>query len=260
MRTFEIAKRLASAAQEGRLVSAVRKRLAEHAREYVYRVALGLRYHRSDTLPLVLIHGDFSADPVGILLKQSLERAINNIGSLPDFVRSIEGMSGQKYRTFINDFISSHQNPRYLEIGSWAGSTATAALYGNSVTALCIDNWSEFGGPREAFFDNIKCALSPDVNFQFVEKDFRDVDYTSLGRFNIYLFDGPHEEKDQYDGIMIARPALDKICVLIVDDWNWRKVRLGTFRAVRDSGYRIAVAVEIRTTLNNGHPVISCWR
>jgi hypothetical protein len=164
-------------------------------------------------------------------------------------------MSGQKYRTFINNFVGSHPDARYLEIGSWQGSTAAAALNGNSVKALCIDNWSQFGGPKSAFLANIERvrSQSPDVDFRFIENDFRRVDYTSLGRFNIFLFDGPHEELDQYDGIMVARPALEKSFVLIVDDWNWRQVRVGTFRAIRDAGYSIASSIEIRTTQDNTH-------
>jgi hypothetical protein len=27
---------------------------------------------------------------------------------------------------------------------------------------------------------------------------------TVIGNFNVYLFDGPHEERDQYDGIMVV--------------------------------------------------------
>jgi hypothetical protein len=73
-------------------------------------------------------------------------------GPLPDEVRQIEGMSGQKYRLLINQLVGSISDARYLEIGSLAGSTAAAALYGNRVRALCIDNWSEFGGSRELFF------------------------------------------------------------------------------------------------------------
>jgi hypothetical protein len=99
-------------------------------------------------------------------------------------------------------------------------------------------------------------SQSPAVDFRFIENDFRRLDYTSLGHFNIFLFDGPHEESDQYDGIMVARPALEKSFVLIVDDWNWRQVRLGTFRAIRDAGYSIASSIEIRTTQDNKHAAV----
>jgi hypothetical protein len=118
------------------------------------------RTPRCQTLPCISVRGDFAALRAGVLVKQSLDRALANIGSLPDFIRLIDGMSGQKYRTFINNLVGSHPDARYLEIGSWAGSTATAALYGNSVKAVCIDNWSQFGGPRAMFVANIERVLS----------------------------------------------------------------------------------------------------
>jgi hypothetical protein len=256
---MKVSRRLSSATKEGRLISrtlstAMNTKFAAVARERFYRMVLGQPHRKCDTLPCISVRGDFSALPAGVLVEDAFTRALANVGGPPDFIRAIDGMSGQKYRTFINNLVGSHPDPRYLEIGSWGGSTATAALYGNSVKALCIDNWSQFGGPRATFFTNIERVLSPAVDFKFVENDFRRVDYTTLGDFNIFLFDGPHEELDQYDGIMVAQPALDKSFVLIVDDWNWRQVRLGTFRAVRDAGYVIASSVEIRTTQDNSLP------
>jgi hypothetical protein len=218
----------------------------------------GRPYYRAGcALPAISLRGDFSALSESKLVKRSLDQALTNIGGPADFVRAINGMSGQKYRTFINILVGLHLDARYLEIGSWAGSTAAAALYGNTAKAVCIDNWSEFGGPKAEFLANIERVRSPSINFRLIENDFRNVDYTSLGRFNIYFFDGPHQEQDQYEGIMVARPALDRPFVLIVDDWNWRQVRLGTFRAIRDAGYSLASSIEIRTTHDNSHPLIS---
>lgn len=257
-----VLKRLSSAAKEGRLVSGVLRRLGSDVligflREFFYRRALGQPHQKCHSLPCISVRGDFSSLPESVLIKQSLDLSLSNIGGPPDFVRAIDGMSGQKYRTFINNLVALTPDARYLEIGSWAGSTATAALYGNSVKALCIDNWSQFGGPKATFFANIERVRSPAVDFQFIEMDFRRVDYNSLGSFNIFLFDGPHTEQDQYDGIMAARSALDKTFVLIVDDWNWKQVRLGTFRAIRDAGYLIASSIEIYTTLNNSHAPVA---
>src|SRR5271156_5203500 len=67
----------------------------------------------------------------------------------------IEGMSGRKYRIFINNLVKNVRNPRYLEIGTWAGSTLCSAINGNDVTAVAIDNWSEFGGPKDRFQANL---------------------------------------------------------------------------------------------------------
>jgi len=244
--------RFLSAASEGRLVAAAKIRL----RELFYRWSLRQYYFHCRVLPCISFRGDFAAFLPGFLLKQALDQAIDNIGGPSDFVRSMDGMSGQKYRTFINNFVGAFPDVRYLEIGSWQGSTAAAALYGNSVKAICIDNWSQFGGPKSIFLANMDYvrSKSPSADFRFIENDFRRVDYNSIGRFNVFLFDGPHEERDQYDGIMIARPAMEGSFVLIVDDWNWRQVRIGTFRALRDARYSIISAIEIRTTQDNSTP------
>ena len=167
----------------------------------------------------------------------------------------MRGMSGQKYRSFINHLVGSTLHPRYLEIGSWAGSTAAAALHGNPVHALCIDNWSQFGGPRAEFFENMQKVLTKEIEFKFIEKDFRTVNYSQLGNtFNIYMFDGPHEEDDQYDGLVLVQAALDNRYFLIVDDWNWIQVRLGTLRALCDLKCKLVYGIELRTTLDNSNP------
>jgi Methyltransferase domain len=254
--------RVHSAAKEGRLAAGLCQKLGLLPatpslldREHFYAFLIDDAYNPTISYE-ILLRGNFYTHSLGILLKTALEAALKNEGVLPDFVRAIDGMSGQKYRTFINNLVCSHEDARYLEIGSWSGSTATAALVNNTAEALCVDNWSQFDGPRDRFFENINRILSPSIRFRFVESDFRKLDYREIGKFNIFLFDGPHGEADQYDGIMLARPALDDAFVLIVDDWNWRNVRVGTFRAIVDSNYRIAASIEIRTTNDNSHAKI----
>ncbi|MFZ1743577.1 MAG: class I SAM-dependent methyltransferase [Pontixanthobacter sp.] len=208
-------------------------------------------------LPAIHLNGDFERSPLTKALLVAYERAIGGTVDLPAFVRGIEGMSGQRYRDLINTLIGLLPDARYLEVGSWAGSTATAALSGNMLTAVCIDNWSEFGGPRDAFLANTGRVITTAHKFRLIESDFRKVDYGDLGSFNVFLFDGPHSEEDQYDGVVIAAPALDNEFILIVDDWNWRAGRLGTFRAIRDCNWSIEVAIEIRTTLDESHAKVS---
>jgi hypothetical protein len=204
-------------------------------------------------LPVISRSGDFTISDEGRLLKHSFDLALNDESHLPSEIRDIDGMSGQKYRAFINNLVGSCPNPHYLEIGSWAGSTATAALSGNAASALCIDNWSQFGGPKDQFFRNLETVLSERIQFKFLECDFRAVDYGSIGKFNIYLFDGPHEEADQYDGIVMVQPALTETFFLIVDDWNWREVRIGTLRALAEIRCQLECSIEVRTILDPVH-------
>jgi hypothetical protein len=86
-----------------------------------------------------------------------------------------------------------------------------------------------------------------------LESDFRLVDFESLNpKANVFLFDGPHAEKDQADGISLALPALQNPFVLIVDDFNWIDVREGTFRALREENLEVVCSITIRTD-SHGH-------
>lgn len=254
---MNFAQKVVSAARDRRLGPAIYRRIWEPVLENYFRPALKIQRVNSGELPSISRHGNFSASPESARLQEAFEKACGNVSGLSDAVRAIKGMSGQKYRSFINNFVQQSSDARYLEVGSWAGSTATAALFGNRAQALCIDNWSQFGGPRSAFLSNIELARSEKIDFRFIEQDFRAVDFRSIGRFNIYLFDGPHEEADQYDGIMLAQPALTERYLFIVDDWNWRQVRNGTFRALLDAKCRVESAIEVRTTLDNSQPQIA---
>lgn len=182
---------------------------------------------------------------------------IKSIGlqhKLPDPIRYMQGMSGKKYRYFINNLIESMPDSRYLEIGSWAGSTACSAIWGNKCKITCVDNWSEFGGPRDTFFFYVNKCVNQDISFNFIEKDFRKIDYSAIDTYNIYMFDGPHSEQDQYDGIVLVQQALDDQYILIVDDWNMEQVRLGTTRALQDIGLKNIASIEIITRHDNIHP------
>lgn len=189
-------------------------------------------------------------------VRLALDRAVAGTSKLPAELLGMDGMSGRRYRAFINNLIEGLPGARYMEIGTWAGSTLCSAIFGNRVEAVAIDNWSQFGGPSARFFANL-AAFKGGARVSFVERDFRQVDFAGLaavfGPFNVYLFDGPHEYQDQYDGLRSAQPAVDRCYVQIVDDWNWPDVRAGTVDAIADLGLRTELRVEIRTTLDDEH-------
>jgi hypothetical protein len=195
-----------------------------------------------------------TASPLGLRVRNALRRAIEGQSKVTPELLSILGMSGKLYRMFINNLVESTPDARYLEVGSWAGSTLCSAIYGNKVRALAIDNWSQFDGPQHLFFSHLSAFVGKESAVSFFNSDFRAVPYGALGKFNIYLFDGPHEYQDQYDGLALAKDALDDEIVFIVDDWNWPGVRAGTHDAIRDAGWKLAYSVEIRSTDNDRHP------
>ena len=214
----------------------------------------------------ILLEGDFDRNSYSKILRIAFFQSLAINTKIPDWIKFMSGMSGKKYRYFINNLISLIADPRYLEIGCWAGSTACSALYGNEVKALCIDNWSEFAdpktinpslnvkNPKKEFEINTKKVISEKIDFKFIESDFRKINYNEVGKFNIYFFDGPHEIKDHYDGVAIVQPSLDDIFILIIDDWNLEEVRKGTFNAFGDLGISVISKIDIKTTQNNTMP------
>jgi hypothetical protein len=201
----------------------------------------------------ISMFGDERASPLAVHLHSAFRKALALDSRLPDPLLEMQGMSGRKYRRLINNLVGAVPQARYLEVGSWAGSTACAALYANRAKITCIDNWSEFGGPKDQFLENVRVCSNAATDFTFVESDFRTVDYGALGKHNIYLFDGPHEYQDQYDGVGIALPALEDEFVFIVDDWNFPAVPAGTHDAIRAAGLQSIFSIEVRTTQDGNH-------
>lgn len=207
----------------------------------------------------ILLNGDFNL-PETKILADSWFAAIAMQHKLPDEVRFMPGMSGKKYRYLINTLVEKTPNAKYLEVGSYLGSTACSAIFGNEVKATCVDNWSQnFGHDniKEGFLKNTSTWKSDKVDFDFIESDFRKLDHSTLGKYNIYMFDGPHEHQDQYDGVFLFDDVLEDTYTLIVDDWNLSRVREGTLGALKDLGHDIIANIQIITRWDGVHPEIS---
>jgi len=190
-------------------------------------------------------------------IDDSFRYANNKESKINDNILDIEGMSGVKSRHFFNN-ICSYDDTRYLEIGSFHGSTFSSALYNNNIKAVSIDNWSEFGDqrPKEHFLKNLeKYKGSSDVNF--IEKDCWDVDINELPNFNVYFYDGHHSEESQFKALDLYRDCLDDQFILIVDDWNWENVRKGTYRGISKNNMKIIYQHELYTNDKNEHATLS---
>lgn len=208
---------------------------------------LQLKYPLEETA--IKFFGDQNSHPLGQKLSEAFFKALAMSTKLPEGLVHMNGFSGKKFRYLMNALVGSVPDARYLEIGTWTGSTLCSALYGNKAVSTAIDNWSQFGGPKDTFLNNIKILrqTSPDVNLSFLEEDFNKIDYSKLGKFNIYFYDGPHELADQINGVKLAQPALDDVYIQIVDDWNWKEVVQGTQQALTDLKIQVLFSIEITT-------------
>lgn len=71
------------------------------------------------------------------------------------------------------------------------------------------------------------------------------------------MYDGPHSEQDQYEGVIIPQASLDDEYILIVDDWNGPGVRSGTYRALKDLNHKVVCSIEIMTRFDDQHPIVA---
>lgn len=178
-------------------------------------------------------------------LKKSIENATNHVSRIEENsdVLKIDGMSSSKVRHLLNN-VCSLDDARYLEIGAWKGSTLVSALYKNMhIKATCIENFSEFTGPRNEFITNTRNRIEKGVmpNFQFVESDCFNLDLKLLSKKNIYFFDGGHTLDDHIKAFTYYNNVLDDEFICIVDDWNHKydNVRRGTEEAFKQLSYNV---------------------
>ena len=200
-------------------------------------------------------------DELSIKLKESLEETLSNHRKISKWLINLEGLSGRKYRSLINNLINKIDEPSYLEIGSWIGSTACSASFRNNLRITCIDNWSQnfvtAYDSKARFIQNINKCISNKSQFKLISEDFRKVNFKKIGKFNIYLYDGPHHLEDHIDGIKIVQPALHDKHLLIIDDWNWDQVRAGTEKAIKELNLKIVSKLEVRTTNDGSNSLFS---
>jgi len=189
-------------------------------------------------------------------LKQHIDTSFMNaergISKITEEILNMEGMSGKKTRHFYNNLLNK-EDSRYLEIGTWKGSTVCSAMCGNKAKVVCIDNWSEFGGPKSEFLVNFN-KYKGQNEASFLEQDCYKVDISTLQKFNIYMYDGNHTKDSHYNALIHYYGCLDSMFIFIVDDWNWKDVRTGTYDSLKKLNLSVLYEREIRTTNNNSHP------
>lgn len=176
-------------------------------------------------------------------VKKSFENAERGISKVTPDILAYQGYSGTKTRHFYNN-ICSIPDAKYLEIGTWYGSSSISALYGNTVDATFIDNWSQFKGNRKILESSLE-KYKTTSNYTIIEGDCWKVDTSSLPQYDIYLYDGAHEYRDQYRAISYYHKNLKSNCIVMVDDWNWPDVRNGTLDAFSDLEINILYKKEI---------------
>ncbi len=175
---------------------------------------------------------------------KSLNNANRNISKISDFTKSIEGMSSHKIRHLINN-LCNITGIKYLEVGSYTGSTFCSAVDSNKGEFTSIDYWPnpvEFKETRDKFMENLLLCqreLTLERKIKLIDEDCFKYDKKDLKDINVYLYDGDHSRKSQKDGLTYYNDVLADEFILMVDDWNSNDVYQGTCDAFRELNWTI---------------------
>lgn len=140
----------------------------------------------------------------------------------------------------------------FVNVGVWHGFTLLAGMIDNTgQTCIGIDNFSQYGGPKESFNERFGAYKSD--NHYFYEMDYADY-FSTIHRESIgfYIYDGIHNYEEQLRGLQTAEPYFSDDCIILVDDTNYADVRqsITDFIAGSPNNYRIFT----ETTFCNSHP------
>jgi hypothetical protein len=185
------------------------------------------------------------------LVERAFHNAEHNLSKITNEIIDMDGMSGTKTRHFYNNLLNT-EDARYLEIGTWKGSSVCSAMCKNKAKVVCIDNWSEFGGPKSQFLANF-AKFKGENEATFIENDCFKVDVSILPKFNIYMYDGNHTNESHYKALLHYYNCLDDVFIFIVDDWNWKDVRHGTVNSIKKLNLKVLYEKEVRLTWDNSH-------
>lgn len=143
----------------------------------------------------------------------------------------------------------------FVNVGVWNGFTFLAAMAGNGEKAcLGVDNFSEFGGPKQDFLERFLDRRTP--SHRFFDQDYVDFFAAGLDRpLGVYLYDGEHSYENQYRGLMVADPFYADDAIVIVDDTNLDRAREATLQFTADSRLEWEVVFS-RETASMRHPTL----
>lgn len=166
---------------------------------------------------------------------------------------TIDGLTSPRVQSLLN--VLAQKSTTYLEVGSFLGATAAAALSGNEIKAYLVDNWAENLQPAEANValpendkDEFLFNIEPYIGKNKVE--VLDGDMFSFGPdkiqgVDLFFYDGPHDHATVSKAVQHFAPCLASGAVLVFDDANWTDTLTGADEGLKKAKLEVAFSRKI---------------
>ena len=178
-----------------------------------------------------------------MLITQQLVDSVNL-----DLNINIPGLTSNRVQQLLNAL--AKESLGYLEIGSYLGATASAALKGNKLNAYFVDKWQEAPQPsrndlftpdqhsKEEFINNIKPYAKGNKIF-ISNSNLFNVNLSNIKNIDLFFYDGPHDHETTARAVQYYAPTFAKCAILIFDDANWTNVVSGANEGLIKSNLKV---------------------
>jgi thiol-disulfide isomerase/thioredoxin len=194
-------------------------------------------------------------NPKVALVAKELVDSVNNAVQI-----DIPGLTSTRVQSLINGLAKS--SSKYLEIGSYQGATAAAALSGNKLEAYFVDMWQSapqavrrgwetpVTNTLEEFKENIK-PYKGDSKIFISNSDMFRVDVSKISDIDLFFYDGPHDHESTKNAVKYYYPSFANQSILIFDDANWTEVVQGAHKGILESGLNILYSKKVLNSLES---------
>lgn len=152
------------------------------------------------------------------------------------FYDTIEGFSGRKLigsLQGISSLFGDDDSACYVEVGVFRGLTLlSTGSVSPKLSCYGIDNFAFFD-PEKNNLGFVEEQLDENnlTNVKIINEDYEDAleklnQFIGNKKIALYFIDGPHDYRSQLQCIIKALPYFHKNAVIIIDDCNYRHVRL----------------------------------
>jgi predicted O-methyltransferase YrrM len=193
-------------------------------------------------------YGD-KRNPKSMMVVKAIVDAVN----IEPLGITIEGLTSPRVQSLLN--VLASKSSTYLEVGTFLGATAAAALNGNKIKAYLVDNWADGIQPAEANVilpDNDKDEFILNIEPYIGKSDVEilDGDMFSFGPdrikdVDLFFYDGPHDHATVSKAVQHFAPCLAPGAVLVFDDANWTDTLTGADEGIKKAGLEVAFSRKI---------------
>jgi len=199
-------------------------------------------------------YGNHISPKVALVAKELVD-SVNNTVQI-----DIPGLTSTRVQSLINGLAKS--SSKYLEIGSYQGATAAAALSGNKLEAYFVDMWQSapqavrrgwetpVTNTLEEFKQNIK-PYKGDSKIFISNSDMFRVDVSKISDIDLFFYDGPHDHESTKNAVKYYYPSFANQAILIFDDANWTEVVQGAHKGILESGLNILYSKKVLNSLES---------